>query len=546
MRSYLHHRIRRAMAATARRSCLICTTPRTGSWLLGEALAATGYCREPQEYFRPDWMRLFARTGHLDPGHHLDFRSDGVGDGWRYPEAASFQLESFLAAIGEVGSSTNGIFSAKLHWHQFEQITRMARARGLAGRPDEATLQAWFPDPLYILLTRRDKIRQAVSYYRAIRTDIWHVPAPDGDVRESAGPPDLTEGGSDLHASEVDHAQVEQLRKLLVHGEAQWGQTLGPAGRRVLRLCYEDVAEDLPAAVETVLAALEPNARPARRQTFAQRLHRQADEVSETVVSDHQRWSVAAHGAFHKAAAPASQRVQTVVVEDFYADPQGVLEYALHQPYYYPYEDERDVRSGKATPTWMTSCFQDAKTCPFKSSDAVIAALEGATGEEIDRAYWEADFPRRPNGQPRDDHRSFLARSCLWNCSFHCKPENGQQEGEGVHNHVIDSWNGVDVDGWAGIVYLSPNAPLTGGLRLWRNRDVTRQLDWMTGRRNWELVDSYGNVPNRLILTRGNVPHSGSRGWGDSLQSGRIFQTFFFKVVSRGRRNPVTIDLRET
>jgi hypothetical protein len=68
----------------------------------------------------------------------------------------------------------------------------------------------------------------------------------------------------------------------------------------------------------------------------------------------------------------------------------------------------------------------------------------------------------------------------------------------------------------------------------------------MTGRRNWELVDSYGNVPNRLILTRGNVPHSGSRGWGDSLQSGRIFQTFFFKVVSRGRRNPVTIDLRET
>jgi LPS sulfotransferase NodH len=534
------------MATTARRSCLICTTPRTGSWLLGEALAATGYCREPQEYFRPDWMWLFARTGHLDPGHYLDFRSDAVGNGWTYPEAADFQLESFLAAVREVGSSTDGVFSAKLHWHQFEQITKMARARGLAGRSDEATLQAWFPDPLYILLTRRDKLRQAVSYYRAIRTDIWHVMTPDDDVRESVGPPDLSEGESDLGASEVDHAQVEQLRRLLVHGEAQWRKILDAAGHRVVRLCYEDVVEDVPAAVETVLAALEPAARPAPHQASAPRLHRQADRVSETMASDHQKWSVAARSAFHTAAAPVAQRVQTVVVEDFYADPQAVLEYALNQPHYYPYEDERDVRSGKVRPTWMTSRFQDAKTCPFKSSDALIAALERATGEEIDRAHWEADFPRQPNGKPREDHRSFLARSCLWNCSFHCKPDNGQEEGEGVHNHVIDSWNGVDLDGWAGIVYLAPNAPLNGGLRLWRNLDVTRQLDWMTGRRNWELVDSYGNVPNRLILTRGNIPHSGSRGWGDSFESGRIYQTFFFKVVSPGRRNPVTIDLRES
>jgi hypothetical protein len=73
-------------------------------------------------------------------------------------------------------------------------------------------------------------------------------------------------------------------------------------------------------------------------------------------------------------------------------------------------------------------------------------------------------------------------------------------------------------------------------LRLWRNHDPARNLDWMTPKENWELVDTLGNVPNRLILHRGNLPHSGSAGWGVSPETGRLYQTFFFKVV--GPRHP--------
>jgi hypothetical protein len=99
-----------------------------------------------------------------------------------------------------------------------------------------------------------------------------------------------------------------------------------------------------------------------------------------------------------------------------------------------------------------------------------------------------------------------------------------------VHNHVTDIWNSVGEDGWAGIVYLDPNAPIPGGLRFWRNRDPARNYDWMTPPENWEQIDELGNVFNRLILARGGLPHSGAAGWGSSLEDGRLFQTFFFKI----------------
>jgi hypothetical protein len=38
------------------------------------------------------------------------------------------------------------------------------------------------------------------------------------------------------------------------------------------------------------------------------------------------------------------------------------------------------------------------------------------------------------------------------------------------------------------------------------------QFDWMTPAENWQLVDSFGNVFNRLILVRGDVPHSRADG----------------------------------
>jgi len=168
--------------------------------------------------------------------------------------------------------------------------------------------------------------------------------------------------------------------------------------------------------------------------------------------------------------------------------------------------------------------------CPFKSSQRLIEALEHAVGETIDMEHWRAPFPLDADSKPLR-HLGKETRTCLWNCCFHVKPDNGQQLGAGVHNHVTDKWNSVGPDGWAGIIYLSPVAPVEGGLHLWRNVEPERQYDWMTPAENWELIDSFGNVFNRLVLVRGDIPHSGARGWGDRLENGRMYQTFFFKTV---------------
>jgi hypothetical protein len=228
------------------------------------------------------------------------------------------------------------------------------------------------------------------------------------------------------------------------------------------------------------------------------------------------------------------------VVEGFYRDAQAVRNYALRQPYYTPYQDLDAVESGVEQAKWWASWFRLFDECPFKSSNLLIDALEQAVGEMIDMEHWRAPFPvdARSKPLPIIDGSN---HGCLWNCCFHVKPDNGQQLGEGVHNHVTDGWNSVGPQGWAGLIYLTPKAPLDGGLHLWRNKQPLGNFDWMTSADNWDLIDSFRNLFNRLILVRGDIPHSGAGGWGNSLLSGRMYQTFFFRTWPRRTLWPVSM-----
>jgi hypothetical protein len=236
-------------------------------------------------------------------------------------------------------------------------------------------------------------------------------------------------------------------------------------------------------------------------------------------------------------------RRSIIVMENFYEDPKSVREYALLQQFYSPYEDEADVRAGRRSATWWASRFKLADECPFKSSHALIEALCQAVGEPIDLGHWRGPFA--VDAQSRPTRAARPGETCLWNCCFHVKPAMNQRLGDGVHNHVVDGWNSVGPNGWAGLIYLNPIAPLSGGLHLWRNRDASRQLDWMTPPTEWELVDSFGNVFNRLILVRGDIPHSGADGWGKRLDEGRLYQTFFFRTFPRRSAGMAeSVDLR--
>ncbi|MBV8862472.1 MAG: hypothetical protein JO259_11505, partial [Mycobacterium sp.] len=85
-----------------------------------------------------------------------------------------------------------------------------------------------------------------------------------------------------------------------------------------------------------------------------------------------------------------SGRRSVVIVDDFYADPDRVREYALNQQYYLPYQDEEQVKREAQDPTWWSSWYQPYERCPFKSSEALVKRLEEAVDEYIDMAHWSA------------------------------------------------------------------------------------------------------------------------------------------------------------
>jgi hypothetical protein len=84
-----------------------------------------------------------------------------------------------------------------------------------------------------------------------------------------------------------------------------------------------------------------------------------------------------------------------------------------------------------------------------------------------------------------------------------------------------DSWihidNDVDV---AGILYLSPNAPINSGTTLYTPPPH-------------EPIDNIGNIFNRFVMYRSNSFHKSEKYFGNTKEDGRLTQVFFIK----GKKN---------
>lgn len=88
---------------------------------------------------------------------------------------------------------------------------------------------------------------------------------------------------------------------------------------------------------------------------------------------------------------------------------------------------------------------------------------------------------------------------------------------------------------WAGVCYLTPDAPYTGGTGLYRHKETgehRRIEEYHEGYdyTKWDLFDRIGNKYNRLILYRGDLFHASLDYFGDNTDNGRLFQTFFFNT----------------
>lgn len=108
----------------------------------------------------------------------------------------------------------------------------------------------------------------------------------------------------------------------------------------------------------------------------------------------------------------------------------------------------------------------------------------------------------------------------------------------------MTSWVHRDTTRWAGVLYLTPGAPLSSGTAFFRHKEtgleevnqdtpthIKKELDDDSNDMSkWDQVDYVANKFNRLILFRGTRSHRSMDYFGDSKYNGRLFQLFFFNV----------------
>ena len=189
-------------------------------------------------------------------------------------------------------------------------------------------------------------------------------------------------------------------------------------------------------------------------------------------------------------------QIQTYVIDNFYNNVDEVREYALNQEFQ------------------TIGNFPGQRTANFLNDDVRKTIQTIIQPEAGDITHWETQY----NG--------CFQMTTSWDRSWiHCDATTG----------------------WAGVLYLTPNAPLSAGTAIYKHKE-TGLMSWKysehTDEENktaaplletqdftkWELVDRFANVYNRLILYRGEYFHTSLDYFGTTKENARLFQTFFFNT----------------
>jgi LPS sulfotransferase NodH len=266
------------------RCYLVCATPRSGSTLLCETLERTGVAGRPREYFEalketgvprrpreyfwglrsPEVIRLLPHDAQLDR------------EAERSPTWSRDDYAQHLTAALREGTTPNGVFGAKLMWSYFDDFLELMRGiPRFGGKGDGSLLNAAFPELRYVFVSRSDKVRQAVSLWRALQTWVWRT--AEGRPKDEP----LPEQRAVYSFDAIDHL-LDQLRR---HEDA-WRGFFFRIGQQPLSVFYEDVAGDLEGSVARVLDMLGIE-RPQTSALAHQPMLRQSDELSESWVQSY-------------------------------------------------------------------------------------------------------------------------------------------------------------------------------------------------------------------------------------------------------------------
>lgn len=212
-----------------------------------------------QEYFHVNYVAAIAR---------------------QYGLASQVITAEYITEITGRAQAEGRTFSSKLHWLQINQLVDALRVihpdLAAAQKTAPELIDASWPGARYLYLTRRDKGRQAISLFRALRTDVWW---------ERAGEPEPAEWKRAEPEPIPDYLVIRWLEDDLAWQDSQWRHYFEVFGLPVFTIVYEELCTEPGPIVRAVLDWLGLEA--TANLEGPSRLRRQAGAATETALVDY-------------------------------------------------------------------------------------------------------------------------------------------------------------------------------------------------------------------------------------------------------------------
>lgn len=221
------------------KSYRIWMTPRVGSSVLCKGLEATGIAGKPGEFL----------TLHGEENFQEKY--------------SVHNYEALREKIWKLCTTENGVFGIKHSWFKIREDYLIKEFYPLKGLPipKQPNFEELFVDLIpncrHIFLTRRNKIRQAVSWWKAIKDNVWHLEKGDAHKNEVA-----------FYEENYDFAALSHLWKEAMLRECAIQNYFDNYGIVPLTLAYEDIIQDFPATIQRIIGYLEIDAQDLKIDGF--------------------------------------------------------------------------------------------------------------------------------------------------------------------------------------------------------------------------------------------------------------------------------------
>jgi LPS sulfotransferase NodH len=183
----------------------------------------------------------------------------------------------------EQGTTPNGVFGAKLMWGYLGDFVSLLRnIRDYRDLPLADLLPQVLPDLTFVRVVRANKVRQAVSLWKAIQTASWRQVGGDAGEpipEDSDVPPYKSFLDEHLPALRFNYNAISHLLDQILRDEARWDAFFEHVRIRPVLVLYENFAADYETSTLNVLRQL--GLEPPDDFRFEPRMKQQSDGIND-------------------------------------------------------------------------------------------------------------------------------------------------------------------------------------------------------------------------------------------------------------------------